>query len=109
MYSYNILKDSLLMMLYARLESASSACKSDPTELRSLESVLHAWSSLADSVPLTEHNYLPKFLTALSTLPYHNNPTVLASALTAIGKFTIKYTRYILRQKFKVFYVNNNA
>jgi hypothetical protein len=77
MYSFNILRDGLLQSLLHHLDAAISTCLAQPTAWPPLESCLHAWyavaESLADSEEEEANPLLSMFLAKLPVIPFNNN------------------------------------
>jgi len=77
MYSFNILRDGLLQSLLQHLDAAISSCLAQPTAWPALESCLHAWyavaESLADSEEEEANPLLSMFLAKLPVIPFNNN------------------------------------
>ena len=92
MYSFNILRDGLLHSLLQHLDSAISACLSNPNHWPALESCLHAWyavaESLADSEEEEANPLLSMFLAKLPIIPFSKNIRVFSTVLDCIGGFS---------------------
>lgn len=92
MYSFNILRDGLLHALLQHLDLSISACLSNPAAWPALESCLHAWyavaESLADSEEEEANPLLSMFLAKLPIIPFSKNLRVFSTVLDCIGGFS---------------------
>jgi len=92
MYSFNILRDSLLHSLLQHLDASISACLASPDSWPALESCLHAWyavaESLADSEEEEANPLLSMFLAKLPIIPFSKNIRVFSTVLDCIGGFS---------------------
>lgn len=84
-YCYNVLGGELLQLLGQRLSQPPEAFEG----WTEVESMLHAFKALSESVGTQETRYVPSLTeVVLSRIPYHQYPgEVLASACTAIGAY----------------------
>lgn len=75
--SFNILRDGLLQSLLQHLDAAIAGCLASPAAWPPLESCLHAWyavaESLADSEEEEANPLLSMFLAKLPVIPFNNN------------------------------------
>jgi len=92
MYSFNILRDGLLQTLLHHLESSIKACLAVEAAWPALESCLHAWyavaESLADSEEEEANPLLSRFLAKLPVIPFTKNMRVYSTVLDCIGGFS---------------------
>ena len=85
MYSFNILRDGLLQTLLHNLDNSISACLASEAAWPALESCLHAWyavaESLADSEEEEPNPLLSLFLSKLPMIPFSKNIRVYSTGL----------------------------
>ncbi|KAG7165557.1 Importin-13-like [Homarus americanus] len=62
MYAYYVLRGDMLSHLEVHLKDAVVKMQSDPSDWRYLEAVLHAYSSVAETVAETDNFYVPRFI-----------------------------------------------
>lgn len=89
MYCYNVLSMEMLDIVYTKLTEALQKCSSgsvvNPSYWNEIETCLHAFSAVAESVEW-ENLYLPKLLSIIKNIPYAELHTkVLAAALETVG------------------------
>ena len=64
------------------------ALGTDASQWRALEAVIHSYYAVAEVVPLTEDEHIPRFLSCLKHLPLLNlDVRVATTALQAIGTY----------------------
>uniref|UniRef100_A0A1B6C273 Importin-13 n=1 Tax=Clastoptera arizonana TaxID=38151 RepID=A0A1B6C273_9HEMI len=85
-YCYNVLRESLLDLLLDQLKSCLQT--TTPEVWQPLESILHGFTAVAESVNATENKRLPMFFSTLHTLPFNKlNIRVAITALDAVGAY----------------------
>ncbi|XP_014680934.1 PREDICTED: importin-13-like [Priapulus caudatus] len=87
MYSYNILREPLLQHLCSTLAHILA----DPNQhnrWQSIEAVLLAVEAIADSVELSDKEYLTQVFTLLPQIPF-TNLKLIATALNVIGAYAV--------------------
>ncbi len=89
MYCHNVLKDDLLKLLNHHLDEAVRLCQQDHARnWPYLETCMHAWSSLGESLAEEEENYLLlQFLAKLPSIPFNGQVDVISVTLDCIGGF----------------------
>ena len=92
MYSFNILRDILLETLLQNLDVSITACLANERSWPPLESCLHAWyavaESLADSEEEDANPLLSRFLSKLALIPFTKNMRVYSTVLDCVGGFS---------------------
>lgn len=88
MYCYNVLNLEMLDILNLKLNEALGEALQDKTKWNRIESCLHAFSAIAESIDL-ENFYLPRLMNTLKDVPYSElNSKVLASAFDCIASYS---------------------
>ncbi|XP_063226596.1 importin-13 isoform X2 [Bacillus rossius redtenbacheri] len=88
LYCYNILLEQLLRLLLGKLEEALEQHQADGRRWQPLESCLHAFFSVAESVPVGEARHLPRLLATLQRLPFQRlDMRVVSTCLDVIGAY----------------------
>lgn len=88
MYCYNVLNLEMLDILSTKLNEALNECTTDRNKWNLVESCLHAFSAIAESIEI-ENLYLPKFMEVLKEIPYSNlNSKILSSALDCVAAYS---------------------
>lgn len=85
MYAYYVLRGDMLSHLEVHLKDAVVKMQSDPTDWRYLEAVLHAYSSVAETVAETDNFYVPRFIQSIPQIPFSDNIQLISVALTTLG------------------------
>lgn len=84
MYCYNVLRESLLDLLLKHLQTCLLSTTSEIWQ--PLESCLHGFFSIAESINTTENERIPMFFSTLQALPFNKlNIRVAVTALDAVG------------------------
>ncbi|XP_047488672.1 importin-13-like [Penaeus chinensis] len=87
MYAYYVLRGDMLSHLEVHLKDAVVKMQSDPTDWRYLEAVLHAYSSVAETVAETDNFYVPRFIQSIPQIPFSDNIQLISVALTTLGAY----------------------
>lgn len=88
MYCYNVLNIEMLDILIVQLQDALTKCVINSNNWNLVESVLHAFSSVAECIEL-ENLFLPKLMHILKTIPYDDlHVKVLSSCLECVGSYS---------------------
>lgn len=86
MYAYYVLRGDMLSHLEVHLKDAVVKMQRDPSDWRYLEAVLHAYSSVAETVAETDNFYVPRFIQSIPQIPFSDNIQLISVALTTLGK-----------------------
>ncbi|KAK7073771.1 hypothetical protein SK128_019342 [Halocaridina rubra] len=87
MYAYYVLRGDMLSHLEVHLKDAVVKMQSDPSDWRYLEAVLHAYSSVAETVAETDNFYVPRFIQSIPQIPFSDNIQLISVALTTLGAY----------------------
>ena len=79
----------MLSHLEVHLKDAVVKMQRDPSDWRYLEAVLHAYSSVAETVAETDNFYVPRFIQSIPQIPFSDNIQLISVALTTLGKSEI--------------------
>ena len=87
MYAYYVLKGDMLNHLEEHLKSGVVKIQNDPNDWRYLEAVLHAYSSIAETVAENDNYYVPRFIQSIPQIPFSDNIQLISVALTTLGAY----------------------
>ncbi|XP_076054811.1 importin-13-like protein cdm isoform X2 [Oratosquilla oratoria] len=87
MYAYFILRGDMLSHLESHLQKAVLKMQTDPTDWRYLEAILHAYSSVAETVAESDNYYVPRFIQSIPQIPFADNVQLISVALTTLGAY----------------------
>ncbi|XP_063872317.1 importin-13-like isoform X2 [Scylla paramamosain] len=87
MYAYYVLRGDMLSHLEVHLKDAVVKMQRDPSDWRYLEAVLHAYSSVAETVAETDNFYVPRFIQSIPQIPFSDNIQLISVALTTLGAY----------------------
>ncbi|KAL7639589.1 UNVERIFIED_CONTAM: hypothetical protein RMT77_010090 [Armadillidium vulgare] len=87
MYAHNILKGDMLACLENHLKDGVKRIDQDPSNWRYLEAVLHAYSSIAETVAESDTYYVPRFIQSIPQIPFSDNMQLVSVALTTLGAY----------------------
>lgn len=87
MYAYYVLRGEMLSHLEVHLRDAVVRMQSNPGDWRYLEAVLHAYSSVAETVAETDNFYVPRFIQSIPQIPFSDNIQLISVALTTLGAY----------------------
>ncbi|KAK4310687.1 hypothetical protein Pmani_017765 [Petrolisthes manimaculis] len=87
MYAYYVLRGDMLSHLEVHLKDAVVKMQRDPGDWRYLEAVLHAYSSVAETVAETDNFYVPRFIQSIPQIPFSDNIQLISVALTTLGAY----------------------
>ena len=85
MYAYYVLKGDMLNHLEDHLKNGVAKIQNDPNDWRYLEAVLHAYSSVAETVAESDNYYVPRFIQSIPQIPFSDNVQLISVALTTLG------------------------
>ena len=86
MYTYIILKCSMLEQMERHLHNNVARLQRDPQDWRPLESLLHAYASIAETVVDSDITYIPRFIQFIPQIPFRENVHLITVALSTLGK-----------------------
>lgn len=87
MYAYYVLRGEMLSHLEVHLKDGVLKMQNDPSDWRYLEAVLHAYSSVAETVAETDNFYVPRFIQSIPQIPFSDNIQLISVALTTLGAY----------------------
>lgn len=85
MYAHHVLKGDMLNCLENHLKDGVQRMQADPGDWRYLEAVLHAYSSVAETVADSDNFYVPRFIQSIPQIPFGDNMQLSSVALTTLG------------------------
>ena len=94
MYAYYVLRGDMLSHLEVHLKDAVVKMQSNPTDWRYLEAVLHAYSSVAETVAETDNFYVPRFIQSIPQIPFSDNIQLISVALTTLGEILLSVVQF---------------
>ena len=86
MYTFFILKCHMLEQLERHLQNSVTRIQQNPEDWKPLESLLHAYSSVAETVSETDTYYVPRFIQSIPQIPFGENINLITVALSTLGK-----------------------
>ena len=85
MYAHNVLRDDMLVCLERQLEAGVGRMEQDPSQWGTVEAVLHAYASVAETVAESDAEHIPRFIRNIPQIPFRNNTQLISVALTTLG------------------------
>ena len=86
MHTYIILRSNMLDRLEFHLQENVARLQRDPNEWRPLESLLHAYASVAETVLDLDACYILRFIQFIPQIPFGDNVHLISVALSTLGE-----------------------
>ncbi|XP_018007858.1 importin-13 isoform X1 [Hyalella azteca] len=87
MYTYFILKSAMLEKMERHLEQCIERIQRDSRDWRPLESLLHAYASVAETVAESDTEHVPRFVQCMPLIPFGDNVHLITVALSTLGAY----------------------